>query len=652
MNENEYNVHLTIKNNHIEVDLNGHASKSHIIFLKLLKFKLVDDEKFSGKFENTIEIINDVIEYMNEQGVKFDSDSNIDDLIQLSDERTKLLAQSKELGEKVKQDKPHIIYPPNFNSQIKIKEYQFRPINHMLSVKHAANFSVPGSGKTLMTYAVFDILKSRNEIDSMLVVGPTVSLGPWEDEYEFCFNQQKDTKIMRYSGLAKTRRILDKSITEPEIILTTLRIAKNDFKYIVKNLLLKQRVMMVIDESHHIKSFADDATYAPAMIKLGKFATHRYILTGTPMPHSFADLWTQITFLWPHNDILGKKMSYKQTLDQLSSSRSIREELNHKIRFLWTRITNKQLKNDMPRILRPKIIEVRMSEKQQKIYRLIASDIRRRQELNLFENQNSAYKRNKILRLLQSVSNPYVMKYDDPDLELIKLKIDGSELSELVNEYDEISPKVCMAAKYAIQFAKKQNVVVWTTFIKNVKILYDVIKDSDPSIQVMMITGKTPLVPDPNKGPSREEILTKFKQSTNSILIATMGSIGESISLHRSCQRAIYLERNFNAGQYMQSLSRIYRIGSDKKNPVQFTFLKSTYRNDGHTVDEKIQNKLHERIDRLHELLNDEFEIHPISLETLNEHVIGSAEYEEDVDQFIEEIANMENDNSEVEHDN
>ena len=96
-----------------------------------------------------------------------------------------------------------------------------------------------------------------------------------------------------------------------------------------------------------------------------------------------------------------------------------------------------------------------------------------------------------------------------------------------------------------------------------------------------------------------------------------MGSIAESVSLHKSCRNAIYLERNFNAGQYMQSLSRIFRIGSDKNKSVNYIFLRTVFRDEfTDTIDGTIDSKLKERIKRLYTLLNDEFEIHPLSLES------------------------------------
>ena len=106
-------------------------------------------------------------------------------------------------------------------------------------------------------------------------------------------------------------------------------------------------------------------------------------------------------------------------------------------------------------------------------------------------------------------------------------------------------------------------------------------------------------------------------------MVATMGSIAESVSLHRNkrgepvCQNAIYLERSFNAGQFMQSIFRIFRIGSDPKTPVTNTYLSSVY-SDGHTrtIDDVILDRLRERSDRMFRLMNDSTRLVPLDLET------------------------------------
>ena len=69
--------------------------------------------------------------------------------------------------------------------------------------------------------------------------------------------------------------------------------------------------------------------------------------------------------------------------------------------------------------------------------------------------------------------------------------------------------------------------------------------------------------------------------------------MGESVSLHKNlnnekvCEHAIYLDRNFNAGQYMQSMDRIHRIGMDPNSHVQYHLIIGT-----NTIDQAINRRL------------------------------------------------------------
>ena len=57
----------------------------------------------------------------------------------------------------------------------KLKPYQRKSVKHLVTIPNAANFSIPGSGKTIMTYAGLYILKQQGKIDQLIVVGPRAS---------------------------------------------------------------------------------------------------------------------------------------------------------------------------------------------------------------------------------------------------------------------------------------------------------------------------------------------------------------------------------------------------------------------------------------------------------------------------------------------
>lgn len=586
--------------------------KQHVLALRAYGL----EERLSGVHYATPESSQDylmaIYNYLRNLGYNIDSDSSTSVHLKTISRVQEDFEAAKHDGERIKHDKDlPPVRPPSFRPNISIKPYQLRSIHHMIETTHAANFSVPGSGKTLMTYAVFDILKKRGDVESILVVGPLSSFGPWEQEYKFCTGKNPKNNILRYHGQNRKRHLKD--IRQYTVVITSYDTAANDSDWLKRHLLSKKKVMMVLDESHHIKSVKDDAKHAPSMIELGNYARRRYILSGTPMPHSFEDLWSQITFLWPSIKILQTRDVYKKMLENYGAH----DEISQRINFLWTRITNRHLKNDMP-ATQAKQIAVKMSPEQEAIYAAVERDMWETHKPDSPSIDLFRFRKNRIMRLLQCVSNPKTMLFRDEDSDLDKFRAQNLDTNSNLDAYNETPHKITAAAKLALKItSNNENVVVWTVFVKNVDMLCDEIKMLDPDANPIGISGDVPPSSASSDVLDRESRIDRFKQSTSGILVATVGSIAESISLHKTCRHAIYLERNFNAGQYMQSLSRIYRIGSDKNKPVHFTFLKSVF-SDGvtDTIDSRIELVLNERIKQLHKLLDDEFKLHPLDLNT------------------------------------
>ena len=594
-------------------DANKCMEKSHILALRTYGFRPAPSADTYVCISPGRDLLMPVSDYLKRMGYELESDASTSRELKAISDTARDYGIARANGLKVKRQKRFgVITPPNFDSRVAIKPYQAKSVRHMIETIHAANFSVPGSGKTLMSYAVYDILKKRGVVDLLFVVGPLSSFGPWEQEYQFCMKKDPKKHVLRYHGTDRHKQLRD--ITTYDVVLTSYPTASNDRSLLVKNMMRKKRAMMVIDESHHIKSMYEDATHATSMINLGMHAKRRYILSGTPMPHSFEDLWSQVTFLWPSIKILQTRDAYKSMLENYGADAKISEMID----FLWTRVTNKHLKKDMPSILPEQTINVRMSHCQEAIYAGIEKDEWKTEHDEINLSALYRLRRNRILRLLQSVTNPGVLKRRDYTYDLDRFLSGNEDLDSRITRYNEVPPKLTAAARLALQITKGGgNVVIWTVFVWNVQALCDEITRLAPHSDPLGISGDVPTTSTQNEIAGREEIISRFKESVGRVLVATVGSVAESISLHKTCHRAIYLERNFNAGQYMQSLSRIYRIGSDKKNPVKFIFLKSVF-SDGttETVDETIDKILKGRIRKMHHLLDDEFSLHPLSLDT------------------------------------
>ena len=79
---------------------------------------------------------------------------------------------------------------------------------------------------------------------------------------------------------------------------------------------------------------------AEIIINLAPSATRRFILSGTPMPNRWDDIWTQFNFLWPLLEILDKAQYFK---DFTKTRQELGPGYKKIIDPLFTRIAKKTL---------------------------------------------------------------------------------------------------------------------------------------------------------------------------------------------------------------------------------------------------------------------------------------------------------------------
>jgi SNF2 family DNA or RNA helicase len=198
------------------------------------------------------------------------------------------------------------------------------------------------------------------------------------------------------------------------------------------------------------------------------------------------------------------------------------------------------------------------------------------------------------MRMLQIASNPRII--NDPEFQEL-LKYQG--LGQLV---EEASPKFIEVCKLARSIAEKgEKVIIWSGFRENIKLLESDLADLNP----VVVDGSVPSSSDETEIGTREYNINKFKTDpTCKVFIANPAAASEGISLHidhdknRLCSNAIYLDRNFNAAQFIQSVDRIHRLGMIGIAKI-FVF-KTT-----NSMDERVQERLDLKIEALMELLDD-----------------------------------------------
>lgn len=474
-----------------------------------------------------------------------------------------------------------------FERNLKIE--QIRDTVKLLALKHGANFSVPGAGKTTTILAVHTLLKAAGKINKLFVVAPINAFISWEDEIRDIF-KKTTLKIIRIRGsLINNYSQIEKE--NADVILINYEKLRKDIDYLIA-LFLNNKVHFVLDESHRIKSGSNNLSYNQIK-RLADLSKRRDILSGTPMPQSYLDLQPQFDFLWPAKRII-------PVIGTLMDESKI-EEINHAIEKLFVRTTKKEL--DLGELI-PKYTYIDLGPIQSELYKLFKSEAARIiAGMDRANHLNYRRMGKSVIRLLQASTNPMLLTQKDEYYDTIEDIPNGAQVWELLGEFSKFE----QAAK--IEYLKsriaqilgedpKNKVLVWSYFVRNIQLLERLLKDYNP----VSIYGGVPTGSDEDEN-NREGRIRKFHEDNScKIMIANPQACGEGISLHRVCHYAIYLDRNFNAAYYLQSIDRIHRLGLDKsiKTTVEVIIARNT-------VDELLIKRINEKIINMGNILNDKY---------------------------------------------
>lgn len=622
------NVKLIVDNDTLSIQLpkkSPFLSGMHKIFIANV-LGLNEYENESGYYlekahGNVSDTLIELVDYFKKQGAELEFNEEAGSIAQSFSEDTDSFEAARRAGILAKQNPPRSVEIPNFIRNL--KPYQIAPVMHLVKVGNAANFSVPGSGKTTVTLAAYSILKKQKIVEKIVVIGPRAAFMSWEDEYQACFG--KKAKSIRITGPVSLRKSLYKAANEAELILLTYQMATQDINRLA-TFIRDNSVMLILDESHNIKRM-EGGKWANALLSIAPFATRRVILTGTPVPNSLEDLWSQMTFLWPNPKILGTVDEYKVKINSAGkrAAQVIKEELQP---FYW-RIHKSQLK-----LRRPKFhwLDVKMRPYQKAIYDSLSAKVLA-EIIKMPEERASLrqWRKARIIRLLQTASNPALLNENSAEFEIPPIDATGLSVSELIERYPkfEVAPKLeAVISLVEKLIAKKEKVIIWTSFIHNIETLASLLKKYEPRI----IYGDVPKDRTENESFNRENMIKEFKSSKRyNILIANPSACAESVSLHKACHHAIYLDRTFNCAQFMQSLDRIHRIGLNSDEQVHYYIFRTK-----NSIDEVINARLIEKQKQMLQLLNDDFAL--LDLESSSNEMTEDSEEEADFNAIVKHL--------------
>lgn len=465
------------------------------------------------------------------------------------------------------------------------KQFDFQEQNVLKMIKHnsSASFSVPGAGKTTEALAYYAFKKDKNT--RIVVICPKNAFQAWDSElndrllgkeiFPGCFkNHEKFYRIQSKKDIELKLR------GKPNLLINYERLnsIKDELQQYLKTT-ENHNVLLILDESHRMKA-GYKGQWGTNVLSLSDIPKYKLILTGTPCPNSKDDLVAQFDFLFP------TVQWAPSTIEQM-------------IQPHYVRTTKKDLGLPEPKI---NYQHVSMNLAQEDLYNVITDALKRESSgFNLDDSDKLRKIKRCVMRLIQVASNPLLLAKLEETNEIPQGILAGAR-----------SPKIDYAIDKALSLKEVgEKTLIWTNFVDNVRHVVTLCKAK--GLNPQFIDGSVKIAKDEddkkNNPNCREYKINKFLNDEDSwVMVANPAAASESISLHSSCHNAIYIDRTYNAGQYLQSLDRIHRLGLPKDKEVNI-YIPYHGDNSRH-IDYRIMKRLEDKINNMSNILND-FSLHP-----------------------------------------
>ncbi len=390
----------------------------------------------------------------------------------------------------------------------------------------------------------FDAPVEENHQPATLIVMPTSLIHNWENEI------RKFTPLLhtyRHAGiLRKKTGAFKKMVDRSDVILTTYGTVRNDIDMLREH----EFRYLILDESQNIKNPGSKTYQTIMQLK----ATHRLVLTGTPIENSLSDLWAQMNFI--NKGLLGNLAYFKREFIYPIEKKSDPEkqsQLLTLIRPFVLRRTKGQVAQDLPPVTE-QTRYCQMEETQMSIYEKEKSAARNKILANLEHKgaEKSAFVIFQALtRLRQLANHPSLLKESEDN--------ESGKFNEIMQSLESL-------------IAEKHKVLIFSSFVKHLELVRDQIIMK--SWKYAMLTGQTT---------KREAEIKKFQEDPeNQIFLISLKAGGTGLNL-TAADYVFILDPWWNPAAEMQAINRAHRIGQDKK-VIVYRFITED------SIEEKIQS--------------------------------------------------------------
>ena len=337
------------------------------------------------------------------------------------------------------------------------------------------------------------------------------------------------------------------------------------------------KTMLAIDESTTIKN--PSAKRTKSILALGKEATYRRILTGSPVTKSPLDLYTQCgflnSFLLGYDSFYAFRNRYANMVDRNFGGRRVQligsykrlDELADKLKAFSYRV----LKDDCLDLPDKVYIrrEVDLTDEQSKAYATMKSAALASLKGKM---ATAPHVLTQMMRLHQITCGH--LRNDDGTITEIK----NNRLKELINLLDEVEGKV----------------IIWANYVYDIENLVKVISDEFGADSIVQYYGAIP-------SEQRQQNIEKFQDPNSKarFFIGNPQTGGYGITL-TCANTVVYYSNGYDLEKRLQSEDRAHRIGQTKSvTYVDFIAPK--------TVDEKIVKALRSKMNIANTIMDEDW---------------------------------------------
>ena len=475
----------------------------------------------------------------------------------------------------------------------KIMNYKFKtkPYAHQLTALEKSwdkteygYFMEMGTGKSKVLVDNMAMLYDKGKINGAVIVAPKGVYRNWfsqeipnhlashiQPKMVLWTALTSKTKDKEYQTLFETGHDLHILIINVEALST-----KKGLDFAAK-FMRCHKTMLAIDESTTIKN--PSAKRTKSILSLGKEATYRRILTGSPVTKSPLDLYTQCGFLnsylLGYDSFYAFRNRYANMIDRNFGGRRVQligsykrlDELADKLKGFSYRV----LKDDCLDLPDKVYIrrEVDLTDEQSKAYSTMKSAA-----LALLKGKmaTAPHVLTQMMRLHQITCGH--LRNDDGTITEIK----NNRLKELVNLLEEVEGKV----------------IIWANYVYDIENIVKVISDEFGEDSIVQYYGAIP-------AEQRQENIKKFQDpdSKARFFIGNPQTGGYGITL-TCANTVVYYSNGYDLEKRLQSEDRAHRIGQTKSvTYVDFIAPK--------TVDEKIVKALRKKMNIANEIMDEDW---------------------------------------------